>query len=360
MFAEQLFGTNLPSWAIFAELILCGALICLLGARLTRMADRLSDVLNLGKAWIGLLLLAGITSLPEVVTGGTAVLIDQPDLAFGNLFGSCMFNVAIIVILDGVMRSGSVLRGANLSHSLSSSMGIILMVLAVLGMTLVRQAAEAGAAAPVSAETLELWLCLVIAGAYVNCMRLIFRFERQLQNDAQLTLPDVSAEKRSIYIKFAILAFLLTIMTIWLTKTADVLQDHPLQILNGRALGATFVGVFFLAAATSLPEIVTSITAVRIGHVDMALGNIFGSNMFNIVVIPILKVFSLIKGDSLLMNVETFSVQSHTITALFAILITGVAVTGLVYRTKRRLFHFGIDSILIAAIYLIGMYVLLK
>ncbi|MCZ6651653.1 MAG: hypothetical protein O7D91_01305 [Planctomycetota bacterium] len=359
MFAEWLFGDRLPTWAIFVELLLCGLIISVAGARLTRLADRISDILNLGKAWVGLLLLAGITSLPEVVTGGTAVTIGQPNLAFGNIFGSCMFNVAIIVILDGLMRSGTVLRVANPSHSLSSSMGIVLIALAVLGMTLVQQAADAES--PVSPEVMEAVLCVLLAGAYVACMRLSFRFEQQLQNGEQIALAKTADQQvRRIYISFAILSVILIIVTIWLTRTADVLQDHPIGLLGGRTLGATFVGVFFLAAATSLPEIVTSITAVRIGQVDLALGNIFGSNMFNIAVIPMLKVFSLLNGQTMLMDPTNFAVQGHTIAGLFAILITGVAVAGLVYRTKRRLFHFGIDSVLIGVIYLVGMYILLR
>ena len=82
--------------------------------------------------------------------------------------------------------------------------------------------------------------------------------------------------------------------------------------------------------------------------------------MFNIAVIPILKVFSLLNGQSMLMDPANFAVQGHTVAGLFAILITGVAVAGLVYRTKRRLFHFGIDSVLIGVIYLVGMYILLR
>ena len=270
-----------------------------------------------------------------------------------------MFNVAIIVILDGLMRSGTVLRVANPSHSLSSSMGIVLIALAVLGMTLVEQAADADS--PVSPEVMEAGLCILLAFAYVACMRLSFRFERQLQNGEQMALlKTADPQARRIYVSFAILSVILIVVTIWLTRTADVLQDHPIGLLGGRTLGATFVGVFFLAAATSLPEIVTSITAVRIGQVDLALGNIFGSNMFNIAVIPILKVFSLLNGQTMLMDPTNFAVQGHTIAGLFAILITGVAVAGLVYRTKRRLFHFGIDSVLIGVIYLVGMYILLR
>lgn len=358
MFAAKFFGANLPTWAIFAELILCGAFICLVGSRLTRLADIISDMLNLGKAWVGLLLLASITSLPELVTGATAVVLSQPDLAFGNIFGSCMFNVAIIVILDGLLRSGTVLNRASQAHSLSSSMGIVLMALAALGMALVHQAADGST--PVSAEILEAGWCLVLAGAYVACMRLSFRFERQLQIANQPTTPEVAGSgNRTVYLKFAGLALALIGLTMWLTHIADVLQDHPIEILGGKILGATFVGVFFLAAATSLPEIVTSITAIRIGQVDLALGNIFGSNMFNVFVIPLLKLFSLLKGDALLMTPDHFALQSHMLAALFAILITAVAVAGLVYRTRRRLFHFGFDSVLIAVLYCTGMYALL-
>ncbi len=358
MFAEKFFGADLPTWAIFAELILCGAFICMVGARLTRLADVISDMLNLGKAWVGLLLLASITSLPELVTGATAVVLSQPDLAFGNIFGSCMFNVAIIVILDGLLRSGTVLHQASRAHNLSSSMGIVLMAIAALGMALVHEAAEGST--PLSAEVLEAGWCIVLAGAYVACMRLNFRFERQLQTTAPTAVSKIaSSGERTIYLKFMGLALALIGLTMWLTHTADVLQDHPIKILGGRVLGATFVGVFFLAAATSLPEIVTSITAVRIGQVDLALGNIFGSNMFNVFVIPLLKIFSLFKGDALLMTPGHFTMQAHMLAALFAILITAVAVAGLVYRTKRRLFHFGFDSVLIAVLYCTGMYVLL-
>ncbi len=359
MFAERFFPTDLPTWAIFAELILCGAIICLVGARLTRLADVISDMLNLGKAWVGLLLLASITSLPELVTGATSVLLSQPDLAFGNIFGSCMFNVAIIVILDGLLRSGTVLDRASQAHSLSSSMGIVLMVLAALGMALVHQAAEGST--PLAAQLIEAGWCVALAVAYVACMRLSFRFERQLQiTNPQAPSETANLNDRRVYVKFAGLALVLIGVTMWLTKTADVLQDHPIQVLGGRTLGATFVGVFFLAAATSLPEIVTSVTAVRIGQVDLALGNIFGSNMFNVFVIPFLKLFSLFKGDALLMAPDRFAMQSHMLAALFAILITAVAVAGLVYRTRRRLFHFGFDSVLIAVLYCTGMYVLLR
>lgn len=364
MFSEWIFGADLlPTWALFAELIFCGLLVIITGARLTHLADALSDKLNLGKAWVGLLLLAGITSLPELVTGSTAVIIGEPDLAFGNIFGSCMFNVAIIVLLNGLLPGGSILKGANLSHSLSSAFGIVLMSIAVLGFSLVQQLAGKDATGTVSSSAayFEGFYCLVIAATYLSCMRLNYRFERQLQENSQLSTSESAYDGPAhLYSKFTALAAVLITLTIWLTKTGDVLQDHPLEFLGGKTLGGTFVGAFFLAVATSLPEIVTCVTAVRIGQLNLALGNIFGSNMFNIFVIPLLKIVSVLKGDQLLMYGEKFSILSHSITGLLAILITAVALASLTYRTKRRFLRLGFDSVLIGLIYLIGMYLVLR
>ncbi len=361
MFSVLLFGTPPPTWCIFVELAVCGLLVALIGARLTHMADAISDLLNLGKAWVGVLLLASVTSLPEVVTSSTAVLIGQPDLAFGNIFGSCMFNVAIIVILDGILRRGSVLgEVTNASHGLSASLGIILIAVGVLSMNVMGRLLDRHPADSLTPRLVELVLCAAIAVTYLVCMRMTFRFERQ-QAAGQLKLPAVEGQTSStIYAQFGVLSAVLVLLTIWLARTGDVLQDHPIEVLGGRTLGATFVGAFFLAVATSLPEIVTSATAVRMGHLDLALGNIFGSNMFNIFVIPFLKCVSLVHGDAVLMGGPHFSMQLHTMAALLAILVTAVASGSLIYRTKRRLFHFGFDSAIIGIIYVIGFVVLLN
>ena len=144
----------------------------------------------------------------------------------------------------------------------------------------------------------------------------------------------------------------------WLARTGDVLADHPIGLL-GRPLGATFVGSLFLAIATSLPEIATGLSAVRLGNLDMALGNIFGSNMFNIFVVPMLKVSSLCSGQALLFNSEQFQLGETMIAGVLPILLTGVVVGGLSYRSQRRVFRrFGIDSALIATIYVVGMLLL--
>ena len=114
------------------------------------------------------------------------------------------------------------------------------------------------------------------------------------------------------------------------------------------------------AAATSLPEIATSITAVRMGNLNLALGNIFGSNMFNIFVVPMLKVASLARGDDLLMHGAGFHLHQNFVAGLLPILLTGIAVGGLTYQSRRRVLRrFGFDSALLAIVYVFGMVMLM-
>ena len=115
-----------------------------------------------------------------------------------------------------------------------------------------------------------------------------------------------------------------------------------------------------MAIATSLPEIVTCFAAVRIGRIDLALGNIFGSNMFNIFVIPVLKVVSTAGGHNVLLGIgEAFDPWESAFSGVLAIALTGVAIAGQVYRSKRGLLRFGFDSALIACLYVAGMYFVL-
>jgi cation:H+ antiporter len=351
--SDWYFGEALSTWALFAELLIAGCVVVLLAARLTKLADKLGDELNLGKAWVGMLLLATVTSLPEVITGGTAVAIGNPNMAFATIFGSCSFNIILIVVINAVMGGGSVLgRAEEGFHALTSSFGIILMVLALLGITLVRKfEAQLGAA-----QGCEWFICGVIAVSYIWFVRLTYRFEHPERLAGE---PMGGATARTPWLgrKIAIIGAALVVSAWWLTNTGDVLAVHPIEAL-GRPLGASFVGAAFLALATSLPEVVTCLAAIKLGHLDLALGNIFGSNMFDILVVPMLKVVSVIAGAPLLLGGANFNDLEATVTGLLPILLTGITVAGLTYRTKRRVLRFGFDSVLLALAYALGMYVM--
>ena len=358
MFAKLIFTEDLPTWALFAELILAGLVVIAAGSRLTKRADTLSERLNLGAGWVGLILLATVTSLPELATSSTATALGNVDLALGGIFGSCCFNITIIVILNALMGGGSVLRGASATHVLTSSFGLLLTGLALLGIVVLDKFQGYTGIA----QWIEGVWAVVIAVAYLGCMRLIYKYEKYEQHLNQIDEVEdgstrVDDTNLPLYVDLSITTIIIVSASWWLGNIGDILSTHEIEMI-GRPLGATFVGAVFLALSTSLPEIVTSVAAVRLGKIDLALGNIFGSNMFNIFVIPALKVVSVGCGQPLLIDASAGS--QHLLTGLLAIVLTAIAVGGLTYKSRRKSGRrFGFVSILITVTYLSGMLLLL-
>ncbi len=355
MISEWYFAAELPTWALFSEIVLAGVVVVLSGSRLASLADSVADRYGLGDAWVGALLLASVTSLPEVVSGITATWVGQTDMAFSAIFGSCSFNIVLIVLLNGAIGGGSILRGKGGAHTLSSAFGIVLTALALLGILLV----EKFQATRTLASACEWAITILIAVSYVLCMRTVFRAEKDgIEHETTPSAP--KAGSGGLTTKIVFISAVLVGSAWWLARTGDILADHPIELI-GRPLGATFVGFLFLAMATSLPEIATGLAAVRLGNLDMALGNIFGSNMFNIFVIPFLKIASVASGDDLLMEGEDFHASQNLIAGVLPILLTGIVVGSLTYASRRTILRrFGLDSGLLAAIYLLGMLVLLS
>lgn len=352
MICKMLFPTELPTWAIFLEFIFIASTIVITSRSFVILADRLAEKLHIGGGWIGLVLLATVTSLPELIASSTATVIGNVDLAMGGILGSCCLNITIIVLMNSVQGGGSVLRKVSSAHVLSSSFSLILIGLALVGIVLTEKFANVSHVAWISEW---IWVGL-IAVAYLGAIKLIYQYEQK--NSEQQSSNKKKTNNTSIYVKIAMLAVVIVGASWWLTQLCDTLSTHEIKMI-GRPLGATFVGAVFLALATSLPEISTSVTAVRLGNLDMALGNIFGSNMFNIFVIPVMKVVSFCNGDSLLMNPDWISSTQNLITGLLAILLTAITIGGLVYQSKRRVYRFGFDSVLIAVVYIGGMALLL-
>jgi cation:H+ antiporter len=98
---------------------------------------------------------------------------------------------------------------------------------------------------------------------------------------------------------------------------------------------------------------------VRINNLDMALGNVFGSNMFNILVLPVTKLAAYTNHDPLLMSGRDFSPNVNLLAGLLPVLLTAVAVAGIVYRTQRRVLRLGFDSAVLLFIYIAGMVAIL-
>jgi len=355
--SEWYFGERLTTEWLILELVVAGVVVVLAGTRLTRLADYVADKRRLGGALIGVILLATVTSLPEVVTGVTATWIGNADLAFAGILGSCSFNVVLIVLLNAVIGGGSILRGGEASHVLTSAFGIILLSLTLLGMVLVTAAAPQEI---INARLTEGLWALLIGIVYLYLVSLVCKYEvaRSAVPAGEGPGPPEGVEG-GVWLQLAVVSAVIVAAGWWLAESGDVLSGHPIQAL-GRPLGATLVGVIFVAAATSLPEVATSVAAVRMGNLNLALGNIFGSNMFNIFIVPILKLTSLARGDVLLMQGPGFHFHQNLVSGLLPILLTAIAVGGLTFHSHRRILRrFGLDSALLAVVYLGGVMMLM-
>jgi cation:H+ antiporter len=318
-------------WLQFAA---ATAVIVFAGSNLSQYGDVIAEKTGLGRTWIGVILLASVTSLPELITGISSVAIfNLPNIAIGDVLGSCMFNILIIALLDAVSGPAPISAKAHQGQVLAAAFGILLL-------GLVSISTAAGAKVPTIG-----WIgaySFVFLFVYAFAMRLVFLFERK--RSAELIHELVEAAR---YEKITLRAALLYYAgnAVLVMGAATYLPHLGDQIAEVTGLGRSFVGSIFIALTTSLPELVVSIAALRIDATDLVFGNLLGSNLFNIGILALDDILYL-KGP-LLAEVS----DAHIVTADAAIVMTAIAVIGLTYRASKKRFFFAWDSIAIATVY---------
>jgi cation:H+ antiporter len=327
---------------VWLEFLICVALIGVAGTALSRYGDVIADKTGLSGTWIGLMLLATVTSLPELVTGVSAVTVaDTPDIALGDVLGSCVFNLVILTILDFLQREESVYTRASHGHILSAGFGVILIGFVGFNVLL------ADSAFDVALGHVGLYTPLIIV-LYAVAMRTVFRYERAQMaayaGEHAERYPETSL--RQAVQRYVLAALVVVGAGIWLPFIGE-------QIARVMEWEATFVGTLFVAFATSVPEIVVTVSAMRLGALDMAIGNLLGSNLFDILIVAVDDLFFL-RGP-ILAHVSPV----HAVSAMSAVMMTGIVIVGLLYRPKTRLFRAaGWASLLLLGIYLLNAFVL--
>ena len=316
--------------------------IIIAGANLSKYGDIIADKSGLGRAWVGLILLASITSMPELITGVSSVaLVGEVDLGFGEIMGSCVFNLAILALMDPMNGKVSIFSEAGKGHVLSAAFSVLLIGIAAISI-------ETSGFVPsfwhISFSTPIIFI------VYIVGMRTLYKYEKSVINEFVSEVA-VELEAKGIGLKRALVMFsinagVVIVAAIFLPYIAEHIAE-----LTG--LGSTFVGSTFIALATSLPEVVISIAALRLGAIDMAIANMFGSNMFNILVLGVEDIFYT--------HGPIFAVVSknHTVTGVISIAMASIAVIALTYRqTKSALLRFGWGTFTILIIGLFNFFVL--
>jgi len=322
------------------EFFISAAIIIFAGIRLTIYADKLSDELQLGKVWVGIVLLGLVTSLPEAIASLTAIVsLHANDLAIGNLLGSNNFNPMLIVVMDVMYRRGSVTNAVHpdLSHKVSARFAMFLAFLVIADIIF-------NAAFPAfHVGRLSVGGALIALFYFIGMRRLA-----GLNGGGQVSVisGQEQATKRSttltrIWIELLVSALLVVVGAMFLAKSADMIALHT-------GLGRTFVGSIFLALVTSLPEMVVSLSALKLGALDLAIGNIFGSNMTNMFIVFICGLFH--RGGPVLGAVS----RTHMATAALSILLTYVAIKGIFTRDKKTVLGVGWDSVIMVILFIIG------
>jgi len=324
------------------QFIVCAAIIVFAGTKLTKNAAVVAENTGIGTAWVGALMLPLATSLPELVTTLRAVMISAPDLALGNILGSCLYNLSLLAVIDLIEGRGPLTARINKGHTIVASLSIMTICLAAMTLTGLFTAAVGW----VGFET------ILIIVVYILGSRFIFRYE-------QKNMPDLAGEAEpaaeqkgrttsgQALLNFAVAAGLIIFAGVFLTDAAD-------RIALQTGLGQTFIGSILLAISTSLPETVTTITAVRLGYLDMAVANIFGANFMNLFILALADIFYF-RGPLL----QAVSSQ-HLLSAVMVIMMSAVVIFGLTYRSEKRVARVGYDTMFVFAAYLATFYMLFK
>jgi cation:H+ antiporter len=323
---------------VWLALLASLAVIGVAGVRLSRYGDIIAEKTGMSRGWVGLILLASVTSLPELVTGISAVTAaNVPDIAVGNILGACVFNLGFIVVLDFLHRKESIYRRAHQGNVLAAGYGVALIGFAGFNLLLYRD----GSIPALGHVGIYTPIILLL---YFLAMRSLYRYERAHAHfeadDSDERHPDVTL--RQAVIGYALSALAVVAAGIGLPYIAEALAE-------AMAWKQSFVGTLFVAAVTTTPEIVVTVAALRLGAVDLAIGNLFGSNLFNIVVLAI--------DDLVYLDGPLFAAVSisHAASAFSAMMMSGLAIVGLVLRPESRVLRsVSWISVLLLVVYLLN------
>jgi cation:H+ antiporter len=321
-------------WVQFAATAL---VIVLAGVRLARYGDVLGEKSGLGRSWIGVVLLAATTSLPELFTGlGATALAALPDIALGDVLGSCMFNLLILSLMDAVQPEPISTR-AHQGHALSIGFGLLLIGVAGIGLAADHRLPALG------------WIGLyspVLIAVYFVAMRVIFAHEQQRRaretRDVAEQLQYGETTLRSAVVHYSVAAVAVVAAALWLPQLGA-------ELARQTGLGEAFVGSLFIAITTSLPEIVVSLAAVRIGALDLGIGNVLGSNLFNLLILGLDDVFY--RQGPLMADAGV----SHSISIVAIVMMNALFLIGLTYKVITKRFVVAWDTGAIAAVYAVAI-----
>ena len=339
-----------PSWLNVAVFLLCAAAIWFAGSRLTVFADIIADRSGLGEAFVGLVFLAGATSLPEIGRTIAASALGHAVLAVNSLFGGIVLQTAILAVADLVVAQRALTYFAPRPVLLVQGAVVVLL----LGLAL----AGIAAGEMIQLFGVGLWTT-VLAGLYLYSLHVLKSYERREQwrpvnvphelKEEVLVREGRQRNQRQrtlarIVLWVGILSSIILVAGVLLAEVGDALAVQT-------GLGAGFIGATLLAFASSLPELSTTIAAVRLGAYSMAISNIFGSNALLVALLFLSDAFY--RQGPVLEAVD----RSAVFAASTGVVTTSIYLLGMLERRNRVLLGMGLDSLVVLLVYAVTLVV---
>jgi len=344
--------TSVSLWFNIAIFAAAAISVWFAGVRITGHAEAISRKTGIGHAIIGMILLAGVTSLPEIGVTLTASLSGNSNLAVNNLFGSIAMQVAILALVDFTIGHRALTAIVPEPRvMLQGVLNILLLAFVAAGMV-VGDISVFGAG-------LWAWGCL---GLYVASIWLLSReqgrrpwlaaregkVEQQLLEEGQAEQSTKGWEEISLsglISRTTALALVILAAGYLLSQTGDAIAQQT-------GLGSNFVGFVLVAISTSLPELSTALTAARRGLFTLAISDILGTNLINVGLVFVVDAAS--SGRPVLNTTGDFSIFG----ALLGIIVTALFLGGLAERRDTTIARIGLDSAIVAIVYLGGLVLL--
>ncbi|MGL4394169.1 MAG: sodium:calcium antiporter [Brevinema sp.] len=263
-------------YLILAIIISCIFVVFFVGDKLVEYADQLSILTKISGAFIGLLLIAAITSVPELISTVIAVKQGLFGLASGGVLGSNLINLAILSTICLIHFKQKINITTQSLFSLLVSITLLCLPMLALSLAWI---------VDIQVNKFVLFgLGLVI---YLWAMSYNFGLHQDAQAEAEFEAESTSPHQTNktlpqVIFGFTFFAFLIIAISWVLVFLCDALATVPAPIIN-KPLGQHFIGTLILAFVTSVPEVATTFQIIKKGHTSIAVENIFGSNMFNLV-----------------------------------------------------------------------------
>ncbi|MFG6119769.1 sodium:calcium antiporter [Thalassobacillus sp. B23F22_16] len=314
---------------MFVLFLLSAIAAYFLAVQLASYGDGVKEKTKASSAFVGILIGVAI-SLPELTASATAIIIDSPDLAIGNLLGSNLFNLFALALLDIHYRRQQIMWHTNKESKLYSYLLIVMtmVVMIALSLTLPEGIYHVG------------YTSVVLVLLYFGGIKWInSRSEEKVKRRSRENRRFDDHTKNQVVSRFLLYGILIMIAGSVLTITAD-------QIAQITGLGTTFIGSILVGASTSLPDAVSVATVLKLRNYNMAVSSMLGSSAFNVMLLSFTD--AIYFGNNLFQH----AAPTHLVTSGSTIVIVLLILYNITRKQRRTTFGYIYPSLLISGVYL--------